>query len=309
MVVFYFIAVAAAGELSVGPGTVVVVTDVGGADPNAMERGALLGEVCIVGTPSLYSKGDGWWRGRLHCANHITYNVTGVAVGVPGSALLPPAFSGETLAGQLGKTIKFDVPVAPVGTLAKPTVPAPVIVSSPTVAPKEALRRAATSGEAVRIVAVSPEDAFYTEADSLIGRNCYPTEAMRYQEDGWQGGPMTCRDGQSYYFYKAALGADPSHADLDLPVKPPLGRGPVAPVPPKPVPVGPVAGALIEGTRVKILEISSDQAYFAESGALVGKRCRVTGDLHPRADVVWFEGGLTCGSRYLYLSKVKVERL
>ena len=304
----FVLAQAAGGELLIGPGTVVVVADVGGADPNAMERGALLGEVCVVGTPALYSKGAGWWRGRLHCADHVTYNVTGVAVGVPGAAVLPPAFSGATLASQLGKSIKFDVPVAPAGAVAS-AVPAPVIVASPTVAPEAALRRAAAAGEAVRILAISPEDAFYNDAASIIGRNCYPTEAMRYHEDGWQGGPISCWDGQGYYFYKAALGADPSHSDLKLPVEPSVGDGPVAPVPPKREEIGPVAGALREGTRVKILAVSSDDAFFAESGALVGRRCRVTGDLHPQADGVWFEGGLTCGSRYLYLSKVKVEAL
>ncbi|MSQ00955.1 MAG: hypothetical protein EXR71_03555 [Myxococcales bacterium] len=309
MLVLTILAQAAAGELLIGPGTVVVVSDVGGADPNAMERGALLGEVCVVGTPALYSGGDGWWRGRLHCANHVTYNVTGIAVGIPGAAVLPPAFSGETLAGQLGKTIKFDVPAPPPGVPVGASSPAPVIVASPAVAPEAALRRAAVAGEAVRILAISPEDAFHGEAASIIGRNCHPTEPMRYHADGWQGGPMTCWDGQGYYFYKAALGEDPSHADLELPLEPPADDGPALPAPSTPSESGPRAGALREGRRVKILEVSSDDAFFSESGALVGRRCRVTGDLHPQGDGVWFEGGLTCGIRYLYLTKVRVDLL
>lgn len=304
--------VAWAGKLVLGSGTVVVVTDVGGTDPSATDRGALLGEVCAVGSPALESSGDGWWRGELRCASGVTYNVTTVAVAVPGTATLPTALSASALAGNLGKTVHFPVPVTAPGAKPGPAPerPAAVIVASPNVAPAEALTRGAGAGEAVRIVALSPDDAFYTMAGAIVGRTCYATEPLAYRGDGWQSGPMSCWDGDDFVFYKVALALDPTHANLDVPARPKLlpDRLPERAEAPASAPAGPPEGTLGDGARVRIDDVGTDDGNFGDKGSLVGRRCTVKGELRPQPGD-WWTGGLACGQRYLFFYKVRVAEL
>lgn len=301
ILVFLAATSAFAGSLTLGPGTTVVVTDVAGNDPNAMERGAMLGEVCAVGKAPLVSSGDGWWRGQLVCANGVTYNTTGVSVTVPGTQPQPRSVSASSIAAGLGSSIKLDAAALPAAT-----VPPPVVTGSPNVAPSESLRRDVRAGEAVRIVALSPEDAYFSDRAEIVGVTCYPTDDMSYNEDGWHGGPMTCWDGRTFYFYKVGLATDPTHGNMDIQPQVETGGG-----------LGALLGGgddrtsdpgvLDEGTKVVIKDVSPDDAFFSDRMSLIGKSCKVTGDLHPQNDADWYGGGLTCKKNYYYFYKVRVD--
>jgi len=307
LIALFSLSTAWAGSLTLGTGTVVVVTDLGASDPNKAERGALIGEVCAVGKTPLVSSGDGWWKGSLACANGVVYSASAVQVAVPGTTAQPRSVSATAIAGQIDKTIKFDASATP----AAPTVVAPPPPPAPTVAPSESLRRVVRPGEAVRIVALSPEDAYYSDREGIVGKTCYPTDEMSYNDDGWHGGPMSCWDGDTFYFYKVGLAPDPTHSNQDI------GAGDQGGV------MGGVLGGVLggydnggdtaaaggydEGTKVIIRDVAPDDAFFADRSTLVGKKCKVTGDLHPQGQGGWYGGGLTCKKNYYYFYKVKVD--
>jgi hypothetical protein len=302
MLLFTWVSSAAlAGSLSIGAGTVVVVTDVASTDSLSRDRATLLGEVCAVGATALSSSGDGWWKGPLTCANGQTYAATAVAVTVPGTAPQPRSVSATTIAQALGKVIRFDGVAAPAAAAAPP----PSIVP-PSVAPGDSLRRSVKAGEAVRIVGLSPEDAYYPDRGLIIGKACYPTDDMTQNADGWHGGPMHCWDGENYYFFKVALASDPTHSSQDLSGARAEGERPslFGTYPGLPD----VPGTLADGTAVVIRDVSSEDAVFGDRADFVGKECKVTGDLHPQDDEGWFGGGLTCKKKYYYFYKVRVER-
>lgn len=302
------VGLAHAGSLTLGTGTVVVVTDIGPADPLARDRGALLGEVCAVGSTALTSSGDGWWKGSLQCANGVSYSPGAVAVTVPGTAAQPRSVSAATIAQQIGKGIRFGSSAA-----AASPAPAPEAASRPypgrsaEPAPPEALRRSIRAGEAVRIVGLSSEDAYYPDRGAVIGKACYPTDDLTQNAEGWHGGPMRCWDGENYYFFMVALASDPTHASQDL-----LRPTPGAPSPSDLLTEDPTAlpelpGTLADGTAVVIRGVSEEDAFYADRADFIGKECRVTGDLHPQQDGKWFGGGLTCKKKYYYFYKVQVD--
>lgn len=294
-----------AGSLTLGTGTVVVVTDVGPADPLARDRATLLGEVCAVGTTALTSSGDGWWKGSLQCANGASYSPNAVAVTVPGTAAQPRSVSAATIAQQIGKGIRFGTSGAAAAAAAAEPRAWPGRSGEP--APPEALRRSIRAGEAVRIVGLSSEDAYYPDRGAVIGKACYPTDDLTQNAEGWHGGPMRCWDGENYYFFMVALASDPTHASQDL-----LRPTPGAPstsdlLTEDPSALPELPGALADGTAVVIRGVSEEDAFYADRADFIGKECRVTGDLHPQQDGKWFGGGLTCKKKYYYFYKVQVD--
>ncbi len=300
------VALAQAGTLAIGPGTVVVVADIKSSDPNAATR-ALVGEVCQVGVDGIESTGDSWWAGSLDCANGSSYTFKAVSVAVVGDAALPRSVSASAVAGQIGTSINF--PGGSIITTAPPPVPA---ASS---APADAIRRALVVGEPVTILAIHPEDAFYNDRATIAGKTCYPTDAMTLYDGGWHGGPVACWDGATYYFYKAAMGADPTHAPVDPATLSAYGTG-----------YGGLIGGGVEGgvlggvigsvgldvidhgTRVKILDVSPEDAFYEDRRKLIGKTCQVDGDLHQQdAADIWYGGGVLCKKDSYYFYKVSVE--
>ncbi len=306
------VALAQAGTLAIGPGTVVVVADIKSSDPNAATR-ALVGEVCQVGADGLSSTGDTWWAGNLDCANGSAYSFKAVSVAVVGDAALPRSVSATAVAGQIGTSINF-----PAGSVAPVVAPPPAtlsLVGTGTAAPAAAIRRALVVGEPVTVLDIHPEDAFYNDRGTITGKTCYPTDTMTLYEGGWHGGPVACWDGATYYFYKAALGADATHAPVDPATLAGYGTGyggligggveggVLGGV------IGNVALDVIEhGTRVKILDVSPEDAFFDDRRKLIGKTCQVDGDLHQQdAADIWYGGGVLCKKDSYYFYKVSVE--
>ena len=292
---------ALAGSLTLGSGTVVVVTDVGPGDALSKERGTLLGEVCAVGESPLVSVGDGWWRGTLLCANGGTYSASAVAVTVPGTAAQPRSVSAATIAQQVGKSIRFASGAPATAIITAPPAAGTVYPArSSDEAPADSIRRRVRAGEAVRIVGLSNEDAYYADRGSIIGKACYPTDDLSQNAEGWHGGPMRCWDGDSYYFFMVALATDPTHSSQDL-MRPAPEASSASGLPDVP-------GTLPDGTSVVIRDVSDEDAFYSDRADFLGKDCKVTGDLHPQDDKGWFGGGLTCKKKYYYFYKVRVDR-
>ncbi len=311
-----FSSVALAGFLAIGEGTTVVLTDIGAADPNSKSR-ALVGEVCAVSGGGLTSNGDGWWKGGLACANGNTYTFQSVGVAVVGDSALPRSVTATAIAGQLGSSIVLPTAVLPVHVLVgagtEPEVaPPPPAAGANDEAPTESLRRAVAAGEPVKLLALNAEDAFYGDRATVVGRLCYPTDSMTLYDGGWHGGPVECWDGASYYFYKVALGVDPTHSPVDPATFGTGGEegGVLGGV------VGGLVGALGDGgtgnlehgRRVKITDIHSEDAFYADKARLIGKQCTVDGDLHVQAyGEPWYGGGLKCKKDSYYFYKVAVD--
>lgn len=315
------VSLASAGTLVIGEGTTVVLTDIAAGDPNAKLR-ALVGEVCAVSAGGLGSGGDGWWTGALGCADGKSYTFRQVAVAVVGDAALPRSVTAPAIAAQLGNTIVLPAAGSGSGILGiigsgtgglGATTSAPAVATAPSSvaeAPAESLRRPVTPGEPVKLLALNAEDAFYNDRATVVGRLCYPTDTMTLYEGGWHGGPVECWDGASYYFYKVALGVDPTHQ----PVDPSTFGGVEGGV------LGGVIGGAVGGTlgldpgniehgrRVKIVDVSPEDAFYGDRAKLVGKQCTVDGDLHLQTyGEPWYGGGLKCKKDSYYFYKVSVE--
>ncbi|TNE85105.1 MAG: hypothetical protein EP330_27265 [Deltaproteobacteria bacterium] len=109
-------------------------------------------------------------------------------------------------------------------------------------------------GATYKVVAVSPEDAFYSDRAEIIGQVGEVTE--RGSSDGcWVGGEVVFTDGSSKYFYRVELaptGAGGAIGGLTLD--------------PEPTPWGCPPGAVSQvrnGERLQILQIHNEDAYHS----------------------------------------------
>ena len=150
----------------------------------------------------------------------------------------------------------------------------------------------------VTIIDIAADDAYITDKATIVGKTCVTQEETSFKDKGWHGGSINCGDGSSYYFYKAALvdgGAAPPR---------PGGRGGGG---------APHAGiaheAVPSGTRVKIVDVAADDAYYADRATIVGKHC-VTEEETSLKDGGWHGGSIRCNdgsSYYFYKAQLEVE--
>ena len=119
------------------------------------------------------------------------------------------------------------------------------------------------AGETYKVVAVSPDDAFYADRAAIIGMVGTFTEPG--STDGcFLGGEMVFTDGSSKYFYRVQVA--------------PSSGGAVAM--PEPAPWGCPPGAVShvrEGERIRILHIHNQDAYYNSRGMYEGKWGRPQG--------------------------------
>ena len=157
---------------------------------------------------------------------------------------------------------------------------------------------AVPSGHQVRITDVSTEDAYYADRAAIIGQICVTDGASSYNGDGWQGGSVKdCGNGSTYYFYKAAY--------VDL------GAAPAAAVVPGVAAAPGIAAtvSLPNGSRVKILDIHSEDAYYADRASMIGVLCTL-GEDSSLKDVMWHGGSVSCdngGSYYFYKASYEAQ--
>jgi hypothetical protein len=147
-------------------------------------------------------------------------------------------------------------------------------------------------GTRVRITDIAADDAYYSDRTSIIGKVCTTGDATSDNGGGWHGGPISCDDGSSYYFYKAALAGAASD-----------GAGTAA----GSTAAQDLGDKVADGTRVTIRGLRSGDLYYDNRGDYIGQACTVKGDFH-RNDGLFYGGGLTCGGQYWYFAYVSVSR-
>ena len=148
------------------------------------------------------------------------------------------------------------------------------------------------ANELVRIVEVSSEDAYFSSKDTLVGRACTTDEATTINGDGWHGGGAHCGT-DSYYFYKVAY-QDMGPAPVTAATTP---TGTVVPA----IPGLRATAPIPSGTRVKLLDIHSEDAYYADRSTMLGKLCTFA-ETSSFKDVEWHGGSVNCddGSNYYF---------
>jgi hypothetical protein len=62
-----------------------------------------------------------------------------------------------------------------------------------------------SAGQKFRIVALHPDDAYYPDRVSILGKHCHVGDTMNNQGPGWYSGQAYCDDGTDYYFFKVGV--------------------------------------------------------------------------------------------------------
>ena len=155
------------------------------------------------------------------------------------------------------------------------------------------------NGSRVKVVDIASDDAYYSDRAAIIGKLCTLSEDSSFKDGSWHGGQVSCADGSSYYFYKAAYVVQGLGA-----VGGAVGGGGAAAI----------AGDRVmhqvrKGIRVRVLDIASDDAYYSDRGSIIGKRC-TTDEPSSYKEGGWQGGQVRCddGSSY-YFYKAAYEKL
>ncbi len=138
------------------------------------------------------------------------------------------------------------------------------------------------SGTRVKILDVHAEDAFSSDRSTIMGKTCRLDGESSLKDVEWHGGQVNCDDASSYYFYKAAYEE--------------LAGGTVSTTP---VPAGVVTWALPAGSRVRVADIATDDAYYADKATIVGKLCTLSEESTFK-DGMWHGGNVNCDDASTY---------
>lgn len=169
----------------------------------------------------------------------------------------------------------------------------PPSVSGSAMAPIAASRK-------VTVLDISSEDAYFSDKATIVGKACVTQEETSFKDGGWHGGSVSCLDGSTYYFYKAALSDSGITVTGALSVPTGGGAAPAAGIAYQSVP---------SGTRVEIVDVATDDAYHSDRATIVGKHC-VTEEATSFKDGSWHGGSIRCNdgsSYYFYKAQLKVE--
>lgn len=249
------VSTAASGSRVFGPipeGTRVRIEDISSDDAYYSSRGGMIGLYCTPDAETNHN-GEGWHGGPASCENGESYYFYKAAF-IPADGSSPAVTKKAPAPTSASPHLEYDIP----------------------------------TGTKVRVTGISPEDAYYPGSE-LLGLSCTAGDGMSHNGGGYHGGPMDCDNGENYYFYKAelVLASAPVATTASIGRAEDLGDN--------------VAG----GKKVTIVDVSSDDAYYSNRLDLVGMVCTVDGDLHRNEDL-WYGGGMKCpdGGKYFY--KVQV---
>ncbi|MSQ02459.1 MAG: hypothetical protein EXR71_11300 [Myxococcales bacterium] len=159
--------------------------------------------------------------------------------------------------------------------------PAPAVAVVPAL-PGLRATRPLPSGARVKVLDVHAEDAFFVNRTTITGKTCRLEGESTLNDGEWHGGQVYCDDGSSYYFYKAAYEE--------------LAGGTVSTTP---VPAGVVTTSLPAGSRVRIADVASDDAYFPDKATIVGKLCTLSEESSFK-DGMWHGGNVNCDDASSY---------
>ncbi len=200
----------------------VLITDVSSADAYYADRKGIIGKSCTASDNLPWSDGK-FYSGGVSCDDGSTYYFYQFSFDVLYAA-------PETTAAALG-------PIA--------------------------------NGTAVTILDISPEDAYYPDMASIVGKSCTATADLSWSDANYYSGPVSCTDGSSYYFYQAAFE------------------------------VGASSGIISSGTAFTIADVSPEDAYYADRASIIGKSCYADGDLYV-SEGSWYTGQVQCTDNTSY---------
>jgi hypothetical protein len=154
---------------------------------------------------------------------------------------------------------------------------------------------ASVNGKRVEILDVAPEDAYYRDRFSIVGKLGYMgTDSANNGPSSarcWYGGSFTADDGTSYYFWQAQV----RETTASAPSAAVCAAG------------ASTASGFQDGQEVIILGLGAGDLYYPESSKYIGKKGRVSGDLHNNGGCN-FGGGFTADDgTYTYFAEVQVS--
>jgi len=150
-------------------------------------------------------------------------------------------------------------------------------------------REEVPEGTTLRIWDISREDAWYPHRARLVDTECrVGPGVLRPNGEVWFDGQVTCADGLTYVFYQFTFELHPMAGLAD-------GS----------CPAGAYAGDVLpNGSKVRILGLSDQDAFFDVRDSVIGLEGTVDGDLHPQRGIgdCWFGGGFvaTNGDDYYF---------
>lgn len=331
---------AAYGEFVPG-GTYLKITDLSASDPLYSSRKSLTGKTCTVDTDGLVSTGGSWYGGPVNCDNgksyyfyQFTFDILKEA-SASASTCASGAFSGATLAA--GTRVKIlDISsldayypdrskiigkegyvgndfgnsggcwfggafTADDGTYyyffqAQVQEISSGIASAPGCKATALLDKEIYHGKRVKILDVSEEDAYYAEVSKLRGLSGTVSGGLVNNGGCWFRGNFVGDNGVAYFFYKVQVEQNSSGTNGSNSSGTPGARF-----------TGDYVNA---GTKVKILDISKDDIYYADYSSLVGRSDCQAKEKLLSSGAGWFKGGISCsdGKTY-YFAKVAVSVL
>lgn len=182
------------------------------------------------------------------------------------------------------------------------------------------------AGTALQITGIGKEDAFYRERKALVGLACRVADPGLDRNDKKHfGGPVSCNDGEDYYFYQvrfdlldeaaASAARVPAVARTDVDTDAAMAllaamagegegtvKGAAAAALPAPAAADTPAPAWPVGARARIASVSAEDAYAKQGAELKGKACAVADQPLSESGNGWWSGQLRCddGSGYFF---------
>lgn len=310
----------------ISAGTGFIVRDISPDDAYYSTKGAVIGLNCTAGDGMTRTDGQ-WWAGPAMCAGTSYYfykasfdlNGMNTSMGTYGSAALAsPLANGSvfTIRDIASDDAYFSTKASMIGLTC--TVNGDmhrtdgqwwaggadctdgsnyyfykaafdvVSISSGTsysgVAGSTTMASPLSEGSTFTVLEIASDDAYYGSKASIEGLSCTVSGELSRTDGKWWGGGANCSDGTYYYFYKMSFNAGGSGVS------------------------GKYSGYSVpKGASVSVVDVSSDDAFYAYKDALLGQTCKVIkGDLTSTGEG-WFAGTLKCGKAKLYFYQVAVS--
>ncbi len=140
-------------------------------------------------------------------------------------------------------------------------------------------------GDNVRIVGISKDDAYVSDASSIVGLSATVGTEFSYKEDCWYGGNLVCSDGTTRYFYRVAIAGNAAKTKKSgCPSDAATGT------------------SFPKGSRVTVVGISPEDSYYKDGDRLIGKTY-IVGDDFRYSEGCYYVGNLKPvdgGSNYFF---------
>lgn len=149
-------------------------------------------------------------------------------------------------------------------------------------------------GTSVKILEIAKSDSYYEERADLLGKDAKAVSELTKNTDGFYSGSLETTDGRSIFFSSVKVSVKSGSSSITSTTKTSTGAE--------------FSGSTIpKGTRFKVLEVPSDDAYYSDRNDIEGQTGTTTYELT-------LEDGYTGGSLVLdngksyYFYKVKIGK-